>query len=235
MASFTKNTDYGLYIKLQEKSKLETINYIIEKIVENDYNENLVLFLYSYITNTILNSELDKYTDNFIYSQNKLTEKKKMNIRSKVSSIIQSELYSIKYDSKIEEYKNETQTIEDETINLLNAIFTKFHYFTFGKQVFEEGFKNYQKINKKKNSLFKWIYKIIAKVKDIVTRSKKYSLYSAYHYYHSKDDYLTYNGISLTTILDEANEKATKIIELVSEEIYYKKKNNKLLEKILNK
>ena len=234
LSPFKKNPDYGLYKKLQENNKLETINFLVEKIIENNYNSNLILLLYSYITNITLNKALDTYTNEFIYSKKKLSEKGKMKIRSKIASSLQAHIYSIKYENNIKKFKIKNVSLEDETKEILNLIFARLHYFTFGKEVFEIGFKNFSKINKNKNSLLKGIHKFMAKITDTFTLSKKYSLYSAYHNYKVIDKYLCYS-IPFTTVFDEAIQKAANIIELVSEEIYYKKKNEKPIEELLKK
>ena len=237
LATFKKNPDYNLYNKLQKNKQFETTYYCIEKILENNYDPNLVLFLYSYISNIALNNMIDSYIDNFL-NQKKLTKKRKMNLRSKIANILESDIYFSHYNEKIKNHKinHKEIKIDDLSIKLIDEIFIKFHYFSFGKDVFNISFNNFKKYQAKKNSWLKGIYKLSAKMKDIFTRSKKYSMYSIYHIYKKdKTDYLNINNQSFANIYQETVKNTSYLINLISEEIYYKKKNEKIIKNILNK
>lgn len=235
LQTFRKNADYGLYLKLQRNNTLETIHLMMEQILENNYNPNLTLLLYSYISNIFLNEALDEYIDNILSNKKRVSKKREMYLRSKIASSLQTHLYFKKHNASISKYEIKNTPIEDEIITLLNTTFTKIHYFSFGKNVFEISYKNFQKIIKQKNSLFNGLFKITAKIKDAFSFSKKYSLYSALHNYKVNEKYNTFNDISFEVIFDETIKKATTLIELISEEIYYKKKNEKLIENLLKK
>ena len=235
LQTFRKNADYALYLKLQRNNTLETIHLMMEQILENNYNPNLTLLLYSYISNIFLNEALDEYIDNILSNKKRVSKKREMYLRSKIASSLQTHLYFKKHNASISKYEIKNTPIEDEIITLLNTTFTKIHYFSFGKNVFEISYKNFQKIIKQKNSLFNGLFKITAKIKDAFSFSKKYSLYSALHNYKVNEKYNTFNDISFEVIFDETIKKATTLIELISEEIYYKKKNEKLIENLLKK
>ena len=237
LRTFKKNPDYNLYEKLQNNNIYETTHYCIEKTLENNYNSNLILFLYSYVCNITLNNLIDNYINTFL-NQKKLTKKRKMNLRSKIASVLQSEIYFIRYNEKINKHKINKKDIKIDDISskLLNEIFIKFHYFSFGKDVFDISFNNFKKYQSKKNSWLKGIFKIDAKLKDFFTQSKKYSIYSIYHTYkNNKTNYLNLNNTSFIALYEESINKTAHLINLISEEIYYKKKNEKIIKNMLKK
>ena len=175
------------------------------------------------------------YTENFYNNKKMKHQKMKMFQNSKIVSSIQSHIFSEQYKEKITKYKISSKKIDisTEVTNTLNEIFIKLHYFSYGKDVFDISFKNFKKIQNRKNGLFKLFYKIISKFLDIFTRSKKYSYHSIYHNHKANNKYLITNNIDFNTIYKNVLQDVCKLLTLISEEIYYKKKNSKIIEKMI--
>ena len=237
IAPFKKLPDYNFYNKLQQNKVLETIYFMIDKILESNYNSDLILLLYSYISNIYLNKMMDNYIEPFLKEKILLSKKKAMKLRSKIASSIESYIYFTNENKHINKYKITTKKLEicEEANNVLNQISVKFHYFSFGKDVFEISFNNFKKYQKRKQSFFKGIHKLTAKLLDVFSRSKKYSAYSIYHNYKINNKYLLINDLDFTILYNKTLNEVSTLLTLVSEEIFYKKKNSKIIEKILKK
>ena len=93
---------------------------------------------------------------------------------------------------------------------------------------------------------YKIFNQFICGVFDTFTRAKKYSAASIYNRYNSKKDYLNKENkpwiknseecdYSFYQIYQEALSEATKLLNLINEEILYNAKNEKLINPLLTR
>lgn len=245
--TFSKDADFGLYNKFQKQKQFEVIELFSKKIAEDKYNSDDLLLLYSYICSIILNFYLDEYiygTTKFL----KLSSKKmKMNKYSKIIKKIEAQIYKERFYKSIKKQKLNIKEIkiEDNSLKLINEVSSKIYYFSYGIDIFNNGFKNFVCYQKRKTSCFKLINHFAASILDAITRSKKYSASSIYYTYTPiKKDFLNKeNKIwikkecykSFYEIYEEAALLASKLITIVSDEIFYKVKRTNEIKYILGK
>ena len=234
--TYKKNPDYNLYNKISNKKHLEVIQCLIQKTQEENYNPYLLLLLYSYICNTVLNYYIDEYIEHQAKYKRINSKKIKMNKYSKTIKYIEAQYYKERFYQPIKKHKINFKYLEVDEVcfSALDEICSKLYYFSYGVKIFKIGHKNFIKYQAEKYKGFKLLNMISAKLLDSLTRSKKYSATSIFiTYTPTKKDYLNKENKlwiyknnecykSFTDIYNDALNVSSKLITLVSEEIFYK-------------
>ena len=167
---------------------------------------------------------------------------------SKVTKYIENQFYEDKYNQNIKQFKLSFQNIiiHDETMKVLDDILKEIHYFSLGIDIIKIGYKNFKHHNKKYFRKIKTFTKIKIKFLDFFTRNKEYSISSLFIKKTPKKDYLNKsnsiwmnNGIETNEtffdIYDKTKEKVAILLNLINENLYYNAKNDKQINKILNR
>jgi hypothetical protein len=178
--------------------------------------------------------------DEYIIYQSKykriITKKNKMNKYSKTTKYIEAQYYKDRFYQPIKKHKINFKYLEIDELcfSALDEICSKLYYFSYGVNIFKIGHKNFIKYQAEKYKGFKLLNMISAKLLDSLTRSKKYSATSIFiTYTPTKKDYLNKENKlwiyknsecykSFTDIYNDALNVSSKLITLVSEEIFYK-------------
>lgn len=238
-----KNPDYNLYNKLHENKIIETIKLIVDKIKEENYDAELILFIYSYICNLSLNNSIDSY----VKAQSKVSrftsKKRKMHKYSKTTKYIEIQFYEDQYNEKISKFQinHYDITLGDKTFDLLKEITSKLHLFSLGINVIKIGLDNFKYYNKKYFKKCNLGIKLKTKSLDTVTKNKRYSASSFFIKKSPIKDYLNkgneiwINENEETTdsfydIYQKTIKKTTELLNLISEKIHYNSKNDKQIE-----
>ena len=243
--TFKKNADYKTFEKLHTQKHYEVIKLSTDKIKQNNYNTHHILFLYGYVCSIYLFYHLEDYINQKAKSY---TKKGKMRKYSSVIKHIESQLYEERYNEKINKFKLKIKElkIEDQTFELINDILSQLFYSSNGIDIVKIGYKNFLKYQKKNFKNIKIFNQFICGLLDTFTRAKKYSAASIYNRYNSKKDYLNKenkswikNGeecdYSFYQIYQEALSEATKLLNLINEEIFYNAKNEKQIKLLLSR
>ena len=251
--SSKKNQDYNLVNKLHKVRVKETIELIVNEVLENNYSTKYLSILYGYISNIILDSYLDEYIKgmnkrNFNFS---LTKKNYMFKYSKYLNGIARNFFNEKHQTKIKKkeiFKNLITTLDSEELILMDMVFSKIYYFSYGKIVLEKSYKNFIKYEKRNFKDIFGIKKFSCYLKDKFSRTKKFSttILSTFRINKFNHDYLNYNkkyweyGFLVTNktffdLYQEALTKASNILNELSYEIFYKKNiKDTFIDKISN-
>lgn len=246
--TYKKHPDYNLYNKLTNYKQYEVIELCVKKIHENNYDNNLILLLYSYICNIVFNNYFDEYITYKAKYKRFSTKKTKMNKFSKASKCIEAQFYEERYYKNIKKYKLNTKKllIDDISFETLDDIFSKLFLNSYGIDVFKKSYDNFIKYQKQNYKGIRFVNRFIAKILDLFTRTKKYSASSIYHLnYISNKDYLNkendiwkFNNSetnkSFYELYEEAISVAKKFTTIISERIYYKIKNDEQIKKLLD-
>lgn len=240
--TFRKNPDYNLYNKLHNNKIKETVFFIIEKIKEENYDNKLVFFLYSYICNIYLKRNIETYINHKSKTFKFTSKKRKMNKYSKVSKYIEAQFYEDRFGHKIKKFKinYKALSIDEKSLKLIENITKEIYLFSFGIDLINIGYKNFKKFHKKHNLINKVKFKLL----DIFTKSKLYSASSIYIKKTPKKDYLNKennvwinNGKesidSFSDIYQKSIKEVVTLLNLLSDKIYYNSKCDKEIEKLL--
>ena len=147
-----------------------------------------------------------------------------------------AQYYKERFYQPIKKHKIDFKYLEVDEVcfSALDEICSKLYYFSYGIKIFKIGHKNFIKYQAEKYKGFRLLNMISAKLLDSLTRSKKYSATSIFiTYTPTKKDYLNkenklwiYKNTecfkSFTDIYNDALNVSSKLITLVSEEIFYK-------------
>ena len=248
MFALKKNSDYNLYQKLHNNKILDTITFTVEKIKENNYDSKLLLFLYSYICSIYFYHNTNDYIKGKAKTFKFTSKKRKMQKYSKVTKYIEAQFFEDKYNKKVKKFKIKHQAIkiDEQTFNLIDSICSELHFFSLGISVMKIGYNNFKHYQKKNFKRWNLSSKIKVRILDSFTRSKLFSASSIFIKKTPKKDYLNKennvwinNGKetidSFYDIYTKTKENACKLINLISEQIFYNTKNTKLIEQHLIK
>ena len=245
--TFSKNVDYGLYNKVLESKHYEVIECLIKAVSEEHYKPSLLLLLYSYICEVVLNYYIEDYILYQCNFKRLNTKKLKMEKYSKTIKNIEAQFYKDRFYTPISKHKvNLDQAeIDEECYKAINLFCSKVYYFSFGAEIFKKGYSNFIKYQDDKYNGIKLFNVLSTKFLDSITRSKKYSASSIF-YTHTptKKDYLNKQNKlwinkntecykSFTALYEEAIETASKLMSLASDEIFYKLPKTNEIKKVL--
>ena len=246
--AFKPNPDYGLYNKFLRQNNYEIIDYSIKIIQENNYNKNQVLFLYSYICNIVFSFFIDEYINYKAQSKKRITKKAKMIRYSNTAKIIEAQFYEERFYTSVNKFRiniNELK-IDDEVLILLDEICGTKFLMSYGIDILEKGFENFKIYQTKNYNGLRIINKLIAKIGDLFSRSKKYSASSIFNItllknndYLNKENKMWIKQNKETTqsfyeLYEDTINFAVQLLTTVCEKIYYQIKNDNLIIKKLS-
>jgi hypothetical protein len=166
-----------------------------------------------------------------------------MNKFSKTAKIIEAQFYEERFYTNINKYSIDIEklVIDDESLQLLDEIFSVKYLMSYGINVLEKGLENFKLYQRKNYNGLRFVNKLIAKTLDMFTRSKKYSASSIFNLsfqinkdYLNKENNIWHKQRNETTqsfyeLYDEALIFAANFLTLISEKIYYQVKNDGLI------
>lgn len=245
--SFKKYPDYKLYEKINNYKRIDVVKFLINEIYEDNYNPDLVLLVYSYITSYIYNEMIDEYIKNHYFPKIFSTKKRQMKVFSKYAKLMEAQFYYERTNQKISKHKLDINqiTLKEKSSETIKKMIQNLFLFTLGSEVFEHGLNNFYKYQKQNYKGSRTFGLLTARICESFTRSKKYSMTTVYNTNKTiKKDYLNKEklpwdnkeeNLSFYELYDAKLKEAAKILNLLSEKIYYKKKNGKEIEKLMNK
>ena len=244
---YRKNPDYRLYEKLHTLKHIDVIELIKTYVLENNYNPQYLLTLYSYICNVIFNYYVESYVKSMIGEiENK---KKEMFKFSRYMKSLEAEYYSNRFKNNIKSHIIDYKEInlEETDLTLINDILKTVYFSSIGIEVYKIGLKKLHKYIKLSKVNFLGLSKPFYYTLDSLTKSKKYSISSLFvKKGNKKIDYLNknkktwklYNVIEENKSFEELYEKAKNdcaiIINQINDEIFYQKKIKHGLGELLN-
>ena len=237
--SFCKNPDYKLYEKLHESKKYEIVKYLINEVYEDNYNPDLVLLLYGYITSITFQNMIDDYVNSNLKISNIHTKKARMRKYSNFSQKVEAQFYYERHYRKISKHKLDTSKIvvSEKSSEVIRNMIAKIYYFSYGKEVFLKGLNTFYKYQNKNYHSSRFIEIMIVKIKESITRSKKYSATTIFNTNKTiLKDYLNKENkkwkrkedvSSFYDLYEKIVKETAYLLNVISEKIYYKKKNDK--------
>jgi hypothetical protein len=239
MFSFRKFPDYKLREKLHETKKYEVVKYLINEIYEDNYNPDLVLLLYGYIIAINFQNMMDDYVNSKLKLSAINTKKSKMKKYSNYCQNVEAQFYYERHYKKISKHHLDTKKIiaDEKTLKVIYEMIAKIYYFSYGKEVFSKGLNNFYIYQKKNYHSSRSFEILMVKIKESITRSKKYSAITIFNtnktifkdYLNKRNEKWIYKEdySSFYELYEKTLKETAYIINVISEKIYYKKKNDK--------
>lgn len=251
--SLKKKQDYQLYQRLHQEKIHETIKYIENYIINDNYNSEYLLFLYAYICHLLFENYLYSYTNSLVKPllPIKLTEKQNRKKHGKFLNSIEALIYSERTDQSINRFKitksfnlNLTEGIE----KLISNIFSNVYFFSLGKSVYEISLKRFKKDQRIFANDSLGIKKLFLKACDLLVPLKEYPVsslshfkisYKAFDYLNEKKQKWYLYGViekdsTYHEMYEEILNKTVQVLNAISDEIYYNKNAKSIIKKILN-
>lgn len=222
------NKDYNLYKHFHNDKFFEVINIMANKVLENDYNPKLLLLLYGYISSYIFSKYLNQYLDIYkLFKERHLKSLEKMTYETKENK---------KY-SRLNIAKEFLFEQDPLIIDVMQEVVAKLYYNSYGEKILEKGINNYQKYMYRYNVDPLRIKRLYLGFLGLFSKRNKIDKRILVHSYKSlldstnksQKEWYLFNELvnyNYQEMYQLALNEASVIINIISEQIFYKKKTN---------